>query len=33
MDFKKLVESWPVYRQFTGDDPFGRGRPPKPTAR
>ena len=26
MDFKKLVESWPVYRQLTGDDPLGRGK-------
>jgi len=25
MDFKKLIESWPVYRQLTGDDPLGRG--------
>jgi formate dehydrogenase major subunit len=25
MDFKKLVESWPVYRQLTGDDRLGRG--------
>ena len=26
MEFKKLVESWPVYRQLTGDDPLGRGK-------
>ena len=26
MDFKKLVESWPVYWQLTGDDPLGRGK-------
>ena len=26
MDIKKLVESWPVYRQLTGDDPLGRGK-------
>src|SRR3954449_7754180 len=26
MDFKRLVESWPVYRQLTGDDRLGRGR-------
>ena len=26
MDFKKLVESWPVYRQLTGDDRLGRGK-------
>ena len=26
MDFKKLVEPWPVYRQLTGDDPLGRGK-------
>ena len=25
MDFKKLFESWPVYRQLTGDDKLGRG--------
>ena len=26
MDIKKLVQSWPVYRQLTGDDPLGRGK-------
>jgi formate dehydrogenase major subunit len=26
MDFKKMLESWPVYRQLTGDDPLGRGK-------
>ena len=26
MDFKKWVELWPVYRQFTGDDRLGRGK-------
>src|SRR3978361_1680614 len=26
MDFRKLVESWPVYRQLTGDDRLGRGK-------
>ena len=25
MDFKKLLQSWPVYRQLTGTDPLGRG--------
>ena len=25
MDIKKLIQSWPVYRQLTGDDPLGRG--------
>ena len=25
MDFMKLFESWPVYRQLTGDDKLGRG--------
>jgi formate dehydrogenase major subunit len=25
MGFRRLVESWPVYRQLTGDDPLGRG--------
>lgn len=25
MDFKRLVQSWPVYRQLTGDDKLGRG--------
>ena len=26
MDIKKLVESWPVYRQVTGQDKLGRGK-------
>ncbi len=26
MDIRKLIESWPVYRQLTGDDPLGRGK-------
>ncbi|KWX21376.1 dehydrogenase [Mycolicibacterium wolinskyi] len=26
MDFRKLIESWPVYRQLTGTDKLGRGR-------
>lgn len=26
MDFRKLIESWPVYRQLTGPDKLGRGR-------
>lgn len=26
MDFKKLMESWPVYRQLTGQDSLGRGK-------
>src|SRR3954467_1387294 len=26
MDIKKLVESWPVYRQLTGQDALGRGK-------
>ena len=26
MDIRKLVESWPVYRQLTGADPLGRGK-------
>jgi formate dehydrogenase major subunit len=26
MDIKKLIESWPVYRQLTGQDPLGRGK-------
>ena len=26
MDFRKLIESWPVYRQLTGDDTLGRGK-------
>ena len=26
MDFKKLLQSWPVYRQLTGEDPLGRGK-------
>ena len=25
MDIKKLIESWPVYRQLTGQDSLGRG--------
>jgi formate dehydrogenase major subunit len=25
MDIKKLLRSWPVYRQLTGDDTLGRG--------
>jgi len=25
MEIKKLVQSWPVYRQLTGDDSLGRG--------
>jgi formate dehydrogenase major subunit len=25
VDFKKLLQSWPVYRQLTGDDALGRG--------
>lgn len=27
-----LFESWPVYRQLTGDDPLGRARPSNPGA-
>ena len=30
MDIRKWVESWPVFRQLTGDDPLGRGRRPSP---
>lgn len=26
MDIKKLIESWPVYRQLTGQDVLGRGK-------
>ena len=26
MDIKKLIQSWPVYRQLTGDDSLGRGK-------
>ncbi|PQE01795.1 dehydrogenase [Mycobacterium sp. EPG1] len=26
MDFTKLLASWPVYRQLTGDDKLGRGK-------
>lgn len=26
MDFGKLIQSWPVYRQLTGSDPLGRGK-------
>ena len=26
MDIKKLIESWPVYRQITGADTLGRGK-------
>lgn len=26
MDFRKLIESWPVYRQLTGSDKLGRGK-------
>jgi len=26
MDIRKLVESWPVYRQLTGEDRLGRGK-------
>ncbi len=26
MEIKKLIESWPVYRQLTGDDRLGRGK-------
>jgi len=26
MDFKKLLQSWPVYRQLTGEDSLGRGK-------
>lgn len=26
MDFRKLIESWPVYRQLTGEDRLGRGK-------
>src|SRR5262249_12774398 len=26
MDIRKLVESWPVYRQLTGRDSLGRGK-------
>jgi formate dehydrogenase major subunit len=26
MDLRKLIESWPVYRQLTGDDRLGRGK-------
>ena len=25
MGVRRLIESWPVYRQLTGDDPSGRG--------
>jgi hypothetical protein len=25
MDIKKLIKSWPVYRQITGPDGSGRG--------
>jgi formate dehydrogenase major subunit len=25
VDFKRLIQSWPVYRQLTGDDALGRG--------
>jgi formate dehydrogenase major subunit len=25
VDVRRLFESWPVYRQLTGDDPLGRG--------
>ena len=25
MDARRLLQSWPVYRQLTGDDPSGRG--------
>ena len=33
MDIKKLVESWPVYRQLTGADPLGRGKAARSQAR
>ena len=26
MDIKKLIQSWPVYRQITGEDALGRGK-------
>ena len=26
MDFKKLLQSWPVYRQLAGEDSLGRGK-------
>jgi formate dehydrogenase major subunit len=26
MDIRKVFESWPVYRQLTGEDPLGRGK-------
>jgi formate dehydrogenase major subunit len=26
MDIRKLIESWPVYRQLTGGDALGRGK-------
>ncbi|KGI66895.1 dehydrogenase [Mycobacterium rufum] len=26
MDIRRLLESWPVYRQLTGDDKLGRGK-------
>jgi formate dehydrogenase major subunit len=25
MGVRSWIEGWPVYRQFTGDDPLGRG--------
>ena len=27
MGVRTWLESWPVYRQLTGDDPLGRGAP------
>ena len=26
MDLRRLIQSWPVYRQLTGADPLGRGK-------
>ena len=26
MDFKKLLQTWPVYRQLAGEDSLGRGK-------
>ena len=26
MEIKRLIESWPVYRQLTGEDKLGRGK-------
>src|SRR4051794_27347824 len=32
MDIKKLIESWPVYRQVTGADKWARGKPDQAAA-